>query len=428
MLIDIKIRNFLSYNKEEFFSMETGERLRKYNDSHTLFAGKTRVLKNAILFGANASGKTNLFVALSRMRHMVLEPTEQLGDLLYYSPCRLITPIIDGTDFEVTFFKGKMYRYSFTYNKEKFLSEKLVYTIGNKEITYFERDAGGYRILPDELKETAKETRENSLLLYNLQKINNPYAIDVFKWFTSDLIVFDEEIPEEYLENIEESEETKAALLSFLAFADTNIVDININDDVSEVSSVVRRMLEIMEEELNRKSIIEDNKIKRKKFYTVYKKYDDDKKVKGESRISLSAESRGNRKLISIALTLVNNLGKGKVILIDEFDNALHLQLARALVKIFNTKNNSNQFILSSHELQILDSDLRKDQIWLVEKDFMGQSHLYSIFDFNEVKGASRDDISYFSRYVKGQFGALPNIDYEGMMDSLNCQKSEING
>ncbi|EKY8307107.1 ATP-binding protein, partial [Listeria monocytogenes] len=102
MLIDMKVKNFLSYSDEEYFSMETGERLRKYNDTHTLFAGKTRLLKNAILFGANASGKTNIFAALSRMRNMVLLPTNKIGDLLDYSPCKVVNSNVKGTTFEIS--------------------------------------------------------------------------------------------------------------------------------------------------------------------------------------------------------------------------------------------------------------------------------------------------------------------------------------
>lgn len=428
MLVDMKIKNFLSYGDEEYFSMETGERLRKYNDTHTFFAGKTRLLKNTILFGANASGKTNLFAALARMTHMVLVPTNKIGDQLYYSPCKVVNSNVKGTTFEVSFYKGRMYNYSISYNKDKFLSEKLVYKEGNKFITYFERNGTEYPILPKDLRQIAEETRENSLFLFNLQNKNNKFAEDVYKWFDSDLIFFNNKIPDEYLENVENDEEAKSALLSFLAFSDTNIIDIDINDDVTELTPAMKKVMELIGEELESEQVVE-NEFVTKKLYTVYKKYNKQNKVIGKSKISIGAESRGNQKLISIALTLVNNLGKGKVILIDEFDNALHLQLAKALVKIFNTKNNNNQFILSSHELQLLDSELRKDQIWLVEKDFKGLSHLYSIFDFSELNGSSRDDISFFSRYMKGQFGALPSIDYEGMMSALNCQKkSEQNG
>ncbi|MDN3128799.1 ATP-binding protein [Enterococcus faecalis] len=422
MLIDMKIKNFLSYNDTEVFSMETGERLTKYNSTHTFFASKTRLLKSSILFGANASGKTNLFVALNRMKYMLLEPTKKIGDPLYYSPFKLANPKDEeGTTFEVTFFKNRIYKYSISYNKEQVLKEKLLYLKGNKEIIYFERTKNDFSILPKEYITLAKETRNNSLFLFNLQNKNNQFATDVFKWFDSDLIFFDHDIPDEYLENIEQNDTAKKALLSFLAFADTNIIDIDINDDVRELPPTVKKMMELLIEEAGTNKEVED-KITTKKLYTVYDKYSESPKSIGKSRISLGAESKGNQKLISIALTLINNHGKNKVILIDEFDSALHLQLAKSLLKIFNTANNKNQFILSSHELQLLDCELRKDQIWLVEKDYKGQSHLFSIFDFNDFKGSSRTDITFFRRYMKGQFGAIPTIDYEGMMRSLNCE------
>ena len=99
----------------------------------------------------------------------------------------------------------------------------------------------------------------------------------------------------------------------------------------------------------------------------------------------------------------------------DEFDDSFHLSLTKALLNIINSESNKNQFIFTTHNLNLLDSNLRVDQIYLMEKDFMGKTDVYSLFDFNELKGVSRSDISFAKRYLNGQFGALPDIDVEGM-------------
>ena len=85
------------------------------------------------------------------------------------------------------------------------------------------------------------------------------------------------------------------------------------------------------------------------------------------------------------------------------------------MLKIINSESNTNQFIFTTHNLNLLDSDLRIDQIYMTEKDFLGRTDLFSLFDFNELSGVSRSDISFFKRYLNGQFGALPDIDVEGM-------------
>ncbi|WP_411345019.1 AAA family ATPase [Paenibacillus sp. WLX1005] len=167
-----------------------------------------------------------------------------------------------------------------------------------------------------------------------------------------------------------------------------------------------------------------DYKNTSRELYTVYRKYDNNGEVVGSSSIHVSSlESKGTKKIIEIALTILFSENNGKVIIMDEFDDAVHLKLSKALIRLFNSAGNKNQFILTSHELQLLDCDLRKDQIYLLEKDFEGQSSLYSLFDFNELNSTPRNDISFFKRYMRGQFGAVPTIDIQGMLNSLTGEE-----
>lgn len=122
-----------------------------------------------------------------------------------------------------------------------------------------------------------------------------------------------------------------------------------------------------------------------------------------------------------IALAFINAEvnGNGKTILFDEFDDSLHLELSKAMIQIFNSKANKNQFIITTHELQLLDSNIRVDQMYLVQKDFQGLSSLVSIFDFKDTKNTTRSGISYMKRYMQGRFGAAPVIDPEEMLTAL---------
>ncbi|MCT7871313.1 MAG: ATP-binding protein, partial [Lactobacillus crispatus] len=90
-----------------------------------------------------------------------------------------------------------------------------------------------------------------------------------------------------------------------------------------------------------------------------------------------------------------------------------------ALVRIFNSTENLNQFIITTHDIQLLDSDLRIDQIYLLDKDFHGISDLKSIFDFEDARNKGRHDISFAKRYLQGRFGAVPVIDVDGLLDVL---------
>ncbi len=102
---------------------------------------------------------------------------------------------------------------------------------------------------------------------------------------------------------------------------------------------------------------------------------------------------------------------KGKTIFIDEFDTAFHVSICEFLMAIMNSKrNSSNQFVVTSHEIELLDQPLRSDQIWFVNKSFKNESELYSLFDFADLQ-KKRGDLSYAKRYMKGEFGATPVIN-----------------
>jgi AAA15 family ATPase/GTPase len=120
-----------------------------------------------------------------------------------------------------------------------------------------------------------------------------------------------------------------------------------------------------------------------------------------------------------LAMMLAQMNGNEKTIVIDEFDDSLHVELAAALVRIFNSTENLNQFIITTHDIQLLDSDLRIDQIYLLDKDFHGISDLKSIFDFEDARNKGRHDISFAKRYLQGRFGAVPVIDVDGLLDVL---------
>ncbi|MGI1771075.1 AAA family ATPase, partial [Streptococcus uberis] len=122
--------------------------------------------------------------------------------------------------------------------------------------------------------------------------------------------------------------------------------------------------------------------------------------------LTLDEESDGTKKLISLALILL--LVKDSTIIMDEFDDSFHLALSKAMIELFHSPENTNQFILTSHELTLMDVGFKKEQIYFCEKDASGASDLYSIYDFKSEE--NRTDYSYIKRYQKGLFGAIPEV------------------
>ena len=115
-------------------------------------------------------------------------------------------------------------------------------------------------------------------------------------------------------------------------------------------------------------------------------------------------------------------MGQDKTIIMDEFDNSYHEELAKAIVEVINSKPNKNQFIFTTHNVSLMDTNLRSDQIYLISKDRYGISSLRSIFDFNDSKNIGCGDIKYAKRYIEGRFGAVPIIDSNDMIEVLKIE------
>ena len=203
----------------------------------------------------------------------------------------------------------------------------------------------------------------------------------------------------------------KNLFLKLLNLADFNIVDIDVIEKTESIPEELKKMMSMM----NSDERPLPKQITTLEVYSIYKKYDENGKVIGNEKIAYDMESSGTQKMMSVALTLLNSLHKDRIIVMDEFDDSFHLSLTKALLNIINSESNMNQFIFTTHNLNLLDSNLRVDQIYLTEKDFLGRTDLFSLFDFNDINGVSRSDISFIRRYLNGQFGALPDIDVEGM-------------
>ena len=417
MIVDFTVENFRSFKNQEILSAEAGERLRKYNASNTLMISKTRLLKNLLLFGPNGSGKSNMLIALKLMKQMILNDPVNVTQKLPYQPFAFSNDQGKPTLFQIDFFyEDTEYQYRFSYNAEKILSESLKIRPPrhSKFKVYFERSKSK-DFVPQSLRQILKQTKQNSLLLYNAQKNNDQPAINVMKWFSENLIFFDDfQINENMLEMVNQPD-IKNAIIEFLQFADFNI------EDVTVEKIAVPPMPQEFKKILNQMGGNVQLPTTQSRLFTIHKVYDANGKVVGKRQWDLNSESLGTQKIFLIALALLyaRKYGDNKTLIFDEFDDSLHVELSKNLVRIFNSTENMNQIISTTHELQLLDQNLRVDQIYLFEKDFEGISTLDSIFDFDDSRNKGRTDIGYMKRYIKGKYGAYPQIELGEMQEAL---------
>ncbi|RSJ60345.1 AAA family ATPase [Streptococcus gordonii] len=414
MLVDFEVKNFLSFQNSSVFSLEKGKYLKKHAKSHILNKQNLSLLKNVNIFGANGSGKSNLITALRVFARMVVQPTDDIEDSLPYMPFRLNEQNKSkDTEFSIKLIKNeKIYRYHICYNSEEITLEELyIISRNDEEKLYFKRtnSLDDSEVLPDILKTLRKSVRKNKLLLFEGQDKNDEECVSVFQWFHSNLIF--ESASKRLFKLIQTDSVKKNLFLKLLNLADFNIVDIDVIEKTESIPEELKKMMSMM----NSDEGPLPKQVTTLEVYSVYKKYDENGKVIGKEKIAYEMESSGTQKMMSVALTLLNSLHKDRVIVMDEFDDSFHLSLTKALLNIINSESNMNQFIFTTHNLNLLDSNLRVDQIYMMEKDFLGQTDVYSLFDFNDINGVSRSDITFIKRYLNGQFGALPDIDVEGM-------------
>ncbi|OTO64771.1 hypothetical protein A5815_002585 [Enterococcus faecium] len=431
LLINYTFDNYLSFKQKTNLSLETGDRLRKFPENtinvERLNSNRSiNLLKNIIIFGGNGSGKSNLLSSLALMKHIVSNiPSKATAKIPKRSFLLDDYSNKKNTSFEIEIIQNKtQYRYFFEYNRKRIINEKLEIFQKNRYVTYFERiNCHEYKIIPEHLKNFKKETRDNVLFLQTAQGKNDSVSIDIMKWFDESLVFFTENSSKDLVYLLKDAD-NKKRFLEFMFLADMNMIDVEVESSTNKIPEELRAaftgLLNTLndgqfDEELPSEQIVEE-------LYTIYKKYDQNGNVVGTQRIPLEMESSGTKKIIYIALNVLFCQNYNKVIILDEFDDAFHEELSNALVKIFNSKYNTTQFIVTSHELNLMDNNLRKDQIYFVEKDFTGESEVYSLFDFNDN---TRSDIGYYKRYLKGAFGAIPNIDTKNLVKMFSLDKED---
>ncbi|PAY35372.1 abortive phage resistance protein [Ligilactobacillus salivarius] len=403
MLLKFIFKNSFSYKEEAYFSMEAvkGTSIRNEFDK----IGKHRILKSAIIFGPNASGKSNMIKSLKSFRNLILKNDIQENPYPTYAGNE------DPIFYQIVIYaNNNIYRYSVSYLKEEILQESLEMEKNGDFEIYFQRKKMKYPILPDELKPLVNKTRKDNLFLITAKTFNDKPSLAVFRWFRNRLIFISRDTPPllNQAYKIHKNIKEKEKLLNFLKAADLNITDFEVVENNSISFHITGGLDEILSLSKRSRGLKGYNMTIRHKAF-------DGVNDNGQFSLDLSAESDGTKKLIALAIILVSY--NNSTILIDEFDDSFHVELSKAMIEVFNSNKQSNQFILTSHELALMDSGFKKEQIYFTEKADRSTTELYSVYDFKSEE--NRQDYSYVKRYQKGMFGAIPEILVGKLKESL---------
>ena len=408
MLIRFSFENFKSFKNETCLDMEaTSLKEHEYNITETK---NGRYLKVSAIYGANASGKTNVLQAFGYMRKRILanddsNKSTQLDEDNVFSFMINNKPI--AMEAEILVNKDKIYKYGFEISKDKINSEWLYEKKINKFYIIFEREKNNVNMKGNKISKLAN-IDEKALFLSVYSKIdkNNEDFNNVYNWFQNTEYLdlgnpnFERSISNRISLKIVSSKEYKKQILNFIKTFETDIVDIKITPDSMEAIINNKGMVDI-------KTIHENEK--------------------GElTAIPFELESNGTKKMVYMFDYFMEALKNGMVLFVDELDAKLHPLLTKYIINLFHNKDTNKQdgqLIYSTHDTVNLNKDtFRRDEIWFTEKKKDGASELYALSDYildeNGPNRKVRNDATYNKDYLTGRYGAIPvlrefDIDYE---------------
>ena len=403
MLIRFSFKNFKSFKNENCLDMEaTSLKEHEYNIAKT---ENGDYLKVSAIYGANASGKTNVLQAFSYMKKRILVSDDSkvntpLDEENVFSFMINNEPI--SLEVEILAKNNKIYKYGFDILKDKIISEWLYEKRINKFYEIFERTENNIKVKDNKNKLLGlANIDERSLFLNVYTKIdkNNEDFNNVYEWFINANYLdlgdpkFEDALNKRISLRIVEDEKYKSELLSFIRAFDSTIDSINISPNS-------------LEELKNTNGVV--------KVELVHN-YDE-----GKNALPLSLESNGTMKMFHLFDFLMDALKNGMVLFVDELDAKLHPLLTRYIINLFHnseTNKGNGQLIYSTHDTVNLNKEtFRRDEIWFAEKDKNGVSEIYSLSDYiieDEDGNAKkvRNDATYNKDYLTGRYGAIPVLE-----------------
>lgn len=399
MLLEFTVKNYLSFKDEVTLSLRAKDTVTGHEKYNTFLVGGQPILRTAVIYGANASGKSNLIKAIGFMKEFVVHSSveQNLEKEINLDHFKLSTDTINSpSEFEIVFvYQDIYYRYGFIIDKNRVYKEWLYYAPGARELKLFERKFVkntytiklGRNFKEGQLVADHQLTGEKALFLAVVAKFNGTISKPVMDWFSYDLQVLLTDWQQFKGLTLKRLKDPIARenIAKFMKAADTGIEDL-ILVSLANTEWVVAK-------------------------HSIFN-------ASGETTESLTwpveHESEGTQKLLALSGHFLDTLTQGQTLVVDELDTHLHPLMMRFLVNLFNSPENNPQeaqLIFVVHDTHLLTSRFfRRDQICFIEKNEFGVSDLYSLAD-SPWEIAS--DIEAYKRdYFQGRCGAIPVIEH----------------
>ena len=426
MIHSLSIQNFLSFKEEATFSFEATKD-KKLEDYQVVEVVKgVRLLKLGIIYGANASGKSNLINAFEFLKDFWFTKTDTKDEETEVIPFLLDakTPN-EPSKFKLVFFVGGIkYLYILEISEDFILFEKLDYYPGNQPANVFERKLKnnvseitfGPKIKVSQIakKEITIKCLPNMSFFAAYNQVNTLIkdvhsAID---WMSNQFMNTVE--PKTRLVNyveglISENIEIKKNILSYLQKADFNISNVNVEIEKEDIPDFfISKILE------SNAPTEEKERIKKERTINVTKTTFEHKVINADQsesyyNLPIELQSEGTKRIFGLSGAILTTLEKNAFLAIDEIESKLHPRLIEYVIERFLRESVQSQLLVTTHYDGLLEEDdlIRKDNIWFTEKNKDASTKLYSLSDFKAVNRIT----SLQKAYKYGKFGAIPNIE-----------------
>ncbi|MFQ7156516.1 MAG: AAA family ATPase [Merdimonas faecis] len=387
MLVQFMLKNVLSFKEETILDLTAINAYKEHPCNLIDIGGKEKFLRVAAIYGANASGKSNLHIAMTFFQKIIAESLNNVDDgnntaiKNYYVPFLFEKDNCENSEFQIVeILDGFEYRYGFEYNAECIVAEWLYRKNlnTNRTVIIFERtteSAGFGATVRKECEAYKEQIPPETLVLsfFNKLKLKTTIFKDVYSGIMDTLVVpadfcEDTRILADFLPSVIEYEKEK--LLDFLQAIDTGIMDIKYDDSEKDI-----------------------------KFFTTHRGKDGE-----DYYLNLYDESEGTIKSILLFIYARVAILNNRSMFVDELNVKLHPLLLKFIIDLFYEKGSTAQLIYTTHDTTLMDKKFfRRDQIWFVQKDEYGYSELCALSDFKV-----RSDSSFEKDYLAGVYGGIP--------------------
>lgn len=404
MLLEFKCSNHKSIKEEVKFSMIAT------NDDTLKGAFKElagmKVLRSAIIYGANGSGKSNFISALAFMRELVTNSiNHQPGEWIFQAPHKLCTPEEPST-YSIQFVKnGIRYAYGFSIKQNRVQEEYLYYFPKGRQVKIFERS--GMEVRPGDryskgvLEVSISILKENRLFLSCAANYSNVKEVEeAFLFFNKDVVFYDPEAnnwTEYSIGLLQNNDAIKREFVDILQALGTGIKDVRVKLDKVKLSDLQQDFP--LPDEIKRLfGSQEGNMIEAK---VIYDRFEVD--LMGE-------ESEGIRRLFQMICPIIDILDHERILICDELEGNLHESLVSQIIQMFQSyrRDKFAQLIFSTHDTSLLNKDLfRRDQVWFTQLNEERATDLYSLVEIKNVRKSENLE----KGYVSGKYGAIPMLN-----------------